>query len=208
MQSDRIQLPHQSRIEKNEMNKKKIYDAAEEILTLYDYDTVTIRNICKVSGVSYGSFYNLFDSKEEFLRFYLTNDFTNYMNAYLVQHENFSSLDPLQKSIEIFVCCAHYNLKKGIAFIRSFYSTKNYSLYPLSNHAEYSFTPLLKMGKQYLLEAQEQGQLKTEIDIEQMIRMYCYIFNGITFNWCLSQGEMDIVSVTKQILQAYTQMQQ
>ena len=79
-----------ARERKNQENKQKLYDAAAQIMEMYDYNTVTIRNICKVSGVSYGSFYNLFDSKETFLRYYLTNDFTAYMEDYFNRMRIFS----------------------------------------------------------------------------------------------------------------------
>lgn len=193
-----------ARERKNQENKQKLYDAAAQIMEMYDYNTVTIRNICKVSGVSYGSFYNLFDSKETFLRYYLTNDFTAYMEDYFKQNADFQQKDPLEKSVEIFLCCANYNLEKGLHFISSFYSTKNHSLFPKAGgEEEYSFTPLVQQGKVYLKEAKEKGLLPAECDVDKMICMYCYLFNGITFNWCLSQGSLDIVYWVKQTLQNY-----
>ena len=59
----------------------------ETIMEEDDYNTVTIRNICQVSGVSYGSFYNLYESKEVFLREYLTEEFTKYLRNYYSTHQ-------------------------------------------------------------------------------------------------------------------------
>ena len=107
---------------KNEENRRRLREAMETIMEEDDYNTVTIRNICQVSGVSYGSFYNLYESKEVFLREYLTEDFTKYLRNYYSTHQEFEKLNYLEKSIDIFVCCARYNTIKGIRFIRGFYT--------------------------------------------------------------------------------------
>jgi len=50
---------------KNEQLKVKLLSALESIVAKYGYDQVNIRAICKISGVSYGSFYNLFENKDK-----------------------------------------------------------------------------------------------------------------------------------------------
>lgn len=59
-----MKLPHEL---KSEETKKKIMDAAKEILERYDFKYLTVRNICKESGVAYGSFYHHFGTKENVL---------------------------------------------------------------------------------------------------------------------------------------------
>ncbi len=186
---------------KNRETKKKLTDAMNYIMNEYDYNTVTIRNICKVSGVAYGSFYNLFESKEDFLRYYLTSDFVDYKNNYYKENKYFDTLNPLEKSIDIFVCCGHYNIEKGVKFISGFYTPNNTSLSPLKNNGkEYSFTPLVNEAKEYLKEAQKQKLIDDSINIEETVIKYCLLFNGITFNWCISNGEYDIIEeINKQL---------
>lgn len=194
---------------KSAETKEKLCDAMIYIMDEYDYNTVTIRNICKVSGVSYGSFYNLFDSKEDFLRYYLTSDFTKFKENYYQEHKEFQALSNIEKSIDIFVCCARYNVSKGIKFIKGFYSPDNKSLCPLENEGqkEYSFTPLVREAIEYLEQAKKDGTLKEETDIRQLVNEYCFLFNGITFNWCISNGKYDMVGLTRQYLTEYVQSQ-
>lgn len=193
---------------KNEETKRKLLNAMEQIMKKYSYNTVTIRNICKVSGVAYGSFYNLFESKEEFLRYYLTSDFVQYMEDYYKRHTEFKKMNGLEKSIDIFVCCAKYNIEKGIRFISSFYSPENYTLFPDINEPdkEYSFTPLVRLGREYLNKAKTEGQLKADADVEKTVNTFCYLFNGITFNWCVSQGKLDMIGMTEKVLKEYIQV--
>lgn len=190
---------------KNEENRRRLREAMESIMEEYDYNTVTIRNICQVSGVSYGSFYNLYESKEVFLREYLTEDFTKYLRNYYSTHQEFEKLTYLDKSIDIFVCCARYNTIKGIRFIRGFYTPNNSSLYPVRSDTDekYSFTPLLQMAEEYLNKAKDAGEINKNADILAMTHTYCYIFNGITFNWCLSNGKADMVGETERLFHDY-----
>lgn len=191
---------------KNRQNKEKLLNAMEQIMEKYDYNTVTIRNICKVSGVSYGSFYNIFETKEKFLCYYLTSDFSKFMEEYYEKNKEFETLSLVEKSIDGFICCAKYNEKKGLHFVSGFYAPNNHSLFPdadVMEDSEHSFSPLVVMAKKYLKEAADQGQIKKDVSIDQTAHTFCYIFNGITFNWCLSQGKFDIVQETKRILKEY-----
>lgn len=182
----------------------KLTKAMTSIIDKYDFETLTIRNICSVSGVSYGSFYNLFDSKEKFLTYYLTNDFVDFEKSYYANNIEFSSLNSIDKSIDIFVTCARYNLEKGLKFISAFYSPKNYELSPFNQDENFfCFTPLVKEAKEYLKKAQEENILNKSVDIDAIIKEYCYLFNGSTFNWCIAGGNLDIVSDVKKRLTQY-----
>lgn len=195
-----IDLGISKRQQKTEQTKKKLCDAMGLIMEKYDYSTVTIRNICKVSGVAYGSFYNLFESKEDFLRYYLTEDFVGFKDSYYKKHKEFGKMDPIERSIDIFVCCAKYNVNKGIRFISGFYSPMNMSLCPLENQygKEYSFTPLASEATKYLLIAKENGTLIDNADVTKIVNEYCFLFNGITFNWCISAGQYDMVNLVRE----------
>jgi len=54
------------RAEKTEETKKHIYNVGRDLLRKYGYNNVTIKMIADESGVSIGSFYHFFGSKDEF----------------------------------------------------------------------------------------------------------------------------------------------
>lgn len=189
---------------KRKENLKKLIDAMNVILEKYDYNTVTIRNICTVSKVSYGSFYNLFKTKEAFLTYYLTNDFIIFEEDYYKKHKEFEQLSLIDKSIDVFKCCAYYNVERGLDFISAFYSPKNYSLSPIQEKDEFfCFTPLVKEATKYLSLAKKEGQIKENENINEIVKNYCFIFNGLTFNWCISQGKINHVDGVDKQLHAY-----
>ena len=62
-----MEIKLSKRAQKRQETLNKLLDAMNEIIEKYDYDTLTIRNICSVSGVSYGSFYNYLKPKKSSL---------------------------------------------------------------------------------------------------------------------------------------------
>lgn len=191
---------------KNDQLRQKLIDAMEQLMTQYGYDTINIRAICKVSGVSYGSFYNLFESKEKFLVYYLTNDFLRFQKEYYAKNHQFQSLDPLEKVIDIYACCGLYNDSKGYEFISGFYSSHNYGLYlPPGGRAEgaYAFTPLYEESITYLAQAKENKLIHQDLDLDVVARKLCFLFNGVTYNWCISQGQISIVNEIRELFDLY-----
>ena len=57
--------------QKSEETKAKLLAATKEILEKYGVKHCTVRNICDVSGVSTGSFYHQFGSKENIVNVYM-----------------------------------------------------------------------------------------------------------------------------------------
>lgn len=198
-----MEIKLSKREQKRQETLNKLLQAMNDIIEKYDYDTLTIRNICSVSGVSYGSFYNLFENKERFLTYYLTHDFIVYKEEYY-KNMDLNLLNPIEQSIDIFVTCAKYNKSKGLKFISGFYSPNNHDLSPLNiNDHYFCFTPLVEEARSYLNKAKELHLLKDDISIEQIIQEYCYIFNGSTFNWCVSKAQTNIVQDVQERLTNY-----
>ena len=56
---------------------------------------LTVRNICDEAGVSTGSFYNLFDSKDDLVFYYLQNVFTEYKQQVENDASQHSSLEKI-----------------------------------------------------------------------------------------------------------------
>lgn len=194
------------REQKNQQSKDKLLSALESIVAKYGYDQVNIRAICKISGVSYGSFYNLFENKDKFLVYYLTNDFAKFKDAYYSQNEGFADQSPLEKIVDIYRCCGFYNLSKGVEFISAFYSPHNYSLYipnAYNKNDYYSFTPLYEESLIYLEQAFSQWDVHTKEHRENVARRFCVLFNGATFNWCISKGELDLMHEIEYMFKLY-----
>ena len=56
---------------KSQETKEKIFQAAKKILQKNGYEKLSIKNICEEAGVSNGSFYHHFKTKDDLLSYYI-----------------------------------------------------------------------------------------------------------------------------------------
>ena len=66
-EKEQISRQQQKSLEK----KKKIFKAAKRILQKGGYEELSIKNICEEAGVSNGSFYHHFKTKDDLLSYYI-----------------------------------------------------------------------------------------------------------------------------------------
>ena len=67
---------------KSRNTKQKIYDAAVSIMKKKGYEYLSVRNICQVAGISNGTFFYHFNTKEDLLSYYLQDRFDDYREAH------------------------------------------------------------------------------------------------------------------------------
>lgn len=195
-------IPKSPRQLKNDDIRERLIKAMDLIIKKYDYNTVTIRNICTVSGVSYGSFYNLFKSKDAFLTFYLSNDYKVFKDAYYQKHTDFQKLSALEQVIDVFQCIGRYNEFKGIDFIRGFYSPSNTDLFLTTDESHfYVYTNSFHQVVSLLEQAVAEKHLSDTVSPKELALQLTYIFNGISFNWCISGGRFFMEDVIAQVFQ-------
>lgn len=61
--SEKVELSRQQR--KSQETREKIFQAAKKILQKKGYEELSIKNICEEAGVSNGSFYHHFKTKDD-----------------------------------------------------------------------------------------------------------------------------------------------
>ena len=67
--SEKVELSRQQ--QKSKETKEKIFQAAKRILQKKGYEELSIKNICEEAGVSNGSFYHHFRTKDDLLSYYI-----------------------------------------------------------------------------------------------------------------------------------------
>ena len=71
MSSDIEKEPLSRQQKKSKETKARIFHAAKTILQKQGYDQLSIKNICDEAGVSNGSFYHHFKTKDDLLSYYM-----------------------------------------------------------------------------------------------------------------------------------------
>ena len=72
---DKIELSRQQ--QKSKETKERIFRAAKRILQKNGYEELSIKNICEEAGVSNGSFYHHFKTKDDLLSYYIEDQPTH-----------------------------------------------------------------------------------------------------------------------------------
>ncbi|SFC47488.1 TetR/AcrR family transcriptional regulator [Clostridium uliginosum] len=162
--------------------KGKIYNIATELMQKKGYDNITIQNICEKAGVSVGTFYHYFESKNDILiELYKKADDFFYDNV----KSKLSSTDTIDKIIEYFDHYAEYNEKTGIDMMKQLYNSNNKMFVTEGRHMQTILDEIINEG-------QEKNEIKKEMSPQDITRYIFVLMRGVVYDWCLHDGEYNL----------------
>lgn len=170
---------------KSKETKDRIFRAAKTILLKKGYEQLSIKNICEEAGVSNGSFYHHFKTKDDLLSYYIEEQPS--INPDLLELPEDADEAKIA-IIHVYLNYAQYCRELGVEFMANYYTPKNQALNP-SIRTERPY-PILTV-ENYLQKAINAGVVTPKIplaDISTDIRM---LVIGNVFEWCLHNGETD-----------------
>lgn len=170
---------------KSRETKRRIFRAAKTILQREGYEQLSIKNICEEAGVSNGSFYHHFKTKDDLLSYYIEEQ--PGINPDLLDIPE-NADEAKIAIIHVYLNYAEYCRELGVEFIANYYTPKNQALNPtIRTERPY---PILTV-ENYLRRAIDAGIVIPRIplsDISTDIRM---LVIGNVFEWCLHEGDTD-----------------
>ena len=161
------------------------------------YEQLSIKNICEEAGVSNGSFYHHFKTKDDLLSYYI---------------EEQPSMDPdllglpadagetKKAIISVYLNYVHYCEELGVEFMANYYTPKNQSLNPLSR-TERPY-PIITVHD-YLKRVIDAGIISPSTDLEDITTDIRMIVIGNVFEWCLKSGNADFEGNMQRSLETY-----
>ncbi len=179
--------------------KEKIYKAAVNIMKKKGYEYLSVNNICTVAGVSNGTFFYHFKTKEDLLSYYLRERFAEYRTEH---NFNVDGLPFDKKIVEYYRCYTSYVMETGIDFISSYYTPKNAALNTRAYHEDRPNT-LYEFVRCCMQEAENDDLLKKEKTATFYAETCCTIIKGIVFDWSVSGGKIDMHEMIDVILQPF-----
>ncbi|MDR1801620.1 MAG: TetR/AcrR family transcriptional regulator [Lachnospiraceae bacterium] len=171
--------------QKSLATKRRIFHAAREIFQRDGYENLSIKNICAVAGVSTGSFYHHFSSKDDLLSYYIEEQPGIVTNSLAIPKTWGEAKDAI---IEIYLNYVKYCRELGVAFVSNYYTPKNQSLNPVTRSKRPY--PILSV-RSFLEKALSDGALTLKYDLEQTLTDIRMIVIGNVFEWCLMNGATD-----------------
>lgn len=183
--------------QKSKETKEKIFQAAKNILQKKGYEELSIKNICEEAGVSNGSFYHHFKTKDDLLSYYI-EDQPRVNPDYLAAPK--SAREASRAIVEVYLNYVQYCRKLGVEFMSGYYDTKNQALNPaIRTERPY---PIVTV-QNYVEKAVQAGVISLRGEIEEFTTDIRMIVIGNVFEWCLRNGETDFEGNMSRSLERY-----
>ena len=177
--------------------KHNIFRAAKNILRRDGYEQLSIKNICEEAGVSNGSFYHHFKTKDDLLSYYIEEQPS--INPDLLDLP--SCADEAKIAIiHVYLHYAEYCRELGVEFISNYYTPKNQALNPEIRSAR-PYTILTV--ENYLQKAIDKGIVKPTLPLEDILTDIRMLVIGNVFEWCLHDGKNDFEGNIRRSLGRY-----
>lgn len=169
---------------KKETNKDKILTQARALIDANSLEHITIREICSRAGVSIGSFYHYFSSKDDVI-----------VQLFL---SNADQVEPLVRN-HFLAACEWDNLRSYIQFqinsalaspIERLKFTYTYNL----NHHAYPMERFRSLVKEILVRAREKGQMNEAYTYDQVLDHLFTLILGNMIRYCIEDGNYDIAA--------------
>lgn len=183
--------------QKSRETKARIFNAAKQILQEQGYEALSIKNICEAAGVSNGSFYHHFKTKDDLLSYYIEEQ-PSINPDYLDLPGN--AEEAKTAIIRVYLNYVHYCRELGVAFMSNYYTPKNQSLNPLTR-TERPY-PIVTVHD-YLKRAMDAGVITLPLPLEDVTSDIRIIVIGNVFDWCLKNGEADFERNMERSLKVY-----
>lgn len=182
---------------KSQETKQRIFLAAKNILKKNGYEALSIKNICEEAGVSNGSFYHHFKTKDDLLSYYIEEQPS--INPEILDTPS-SISDVINTIVHVYLNYVKYCQELGVEFIANYYTPKNQSLNPLKRTAR-SY-PIVTV-QEYLQKNISAGIIKLNLPLDDVTTDIRMIVIGNAFEWCLKSGDTDFARNMKRSLETY-----
>jgi len=175
--------------------KERLYKTAVKMLEKYDYSSLTVRNICDEAGVSTGTFYHYFESKDDLWFYYLDGGLEEYAKEIDFVYQG----DIIEYIVNVYEVYLAYCQEAGIDFLSNYYSAGNKQL----ARGEAMNRPVARWINEGIAQAKESGNFNCQVSEEELERDVCIIIKGCIFEWCVSDGSFDLIDCAKDVLRRY-----
>ena len=190
-----VELSKQQR--KSKETKERIFQAAKRILQKSGYEALAIKNICEEAGVSHGSFYHHFKTKDDLLSYYI-EDQPSIDPDRLELPKN--KEDAKETIIHVYLNYVKYCKELGVEFMAGYYTPHNQALNPtIRTERPY---PIVTV-QHYLERALGANAIQLNLKIEEITTDIRMIVIGNVFEWAMRNGDADFEGNMRRSLSHY-----
>ena len=182
---------------KSKETKEKIFQAAKRILLRGGYESLSIKNICEEAGVSNGSFYHHFKTKDDLLSYYIEDQPTVDPSLLEIPQDKTAATEAI---VGVYLNYAAYCKELGVEFVAGYYTPHNQALNPaIRTERPY---PIVTV-QQYLEKAVEANAIQLNLSIPEVVTDIRMLVIGNAFEWALRNGDVDFEENMRRSLTYY-----
>lgn len=173
--------------------KGKIISAAWKLFYDQGYDETTIDEIIVESGTSKGSFYHYFEGKDALLGSlsYLFDEKYAELEARLPEYETcFDKLIYLNQ--ELFAMIENSIALDLLARLLSTQLVTKGEKHLLDRNRYY-----YKLLRKICLNGQETGEFRSDLSVNEMVKLYALAERALLYDWCICNGEYSLKSYAR-----------
>jgi TetR/AcrR family fatty acid metabolism transcriptional regulator len=168
--------------------RKRIYNAAIDLMDHKGFENLTIVDISEKAGVSVGAFYHYFDSKNDILA-EIFRKADDYFSNEVVLGKTGESIP--EQILEFFDHYAKFNIMSGVEMTQQLFNPK-VKFFIMKGR------PMLIMLEDLIRQGQERGEIKSESAPGEVVRFLLMMARGIVFDWSLHDGHYDLETAMRE----------
>lgn len=170
----------------------KIYRAIIELTKEKSYDTITIREVCQRAGISIGSYYKHFQSKDDIIFQQIMNSSSHTREEIAPLLNKGSGLDNLEAYLEL-----QNELLNGndVPWLREIFRIYLYHrIEPVLDKNSINYVVILKVIK----EGQEDGSIRSDMKADELAWIVLKMIIANYYCYCMQDGDFDMKQVMNQ----------
>ena len=174
----------------------RIIDAAWKLFYRQGYDDTTVEEIIEESGTSRGSFYHYFQGKDALLSTLsdvFDQKYEELSEALNPETDRFDQLMDLNR--ELFTMLEN---SISLDLVARLYSSQLVTRgdKSLMDHNRTYF----KLLRQIVRQGQERGELRADVTVNEVVRVYALCERALIYDWCLSGGDYSLTQYSRTMM--------
>lgn len=170
-----------------EETRDRIYKSAIYLMKTKGYENFTVSEVCRDAGVSVGSFYSYFVSKNDILVeiFRKADDyFKDTVEEKLLKGNGLEEIILYFRYYGTYVSITGKDLQKQL------FSPKS-KMYATSGRY------MIDLLRRVVLRGQEIGDVTTGMTTDEIVEFLLIAARGVSFDWCVKEGGYDVIAQTE-----------